>query len=313
MTFFRLCALLCLVGAANAFKPTAFTTKQSTQNPLTSSRISSTTISDREVVTSDINSGGSIESFKEQPTGKRVPIGAVPDFALENDSIIETPAQKLFVGAHFALLFANILVALSNLSVHSVGDVASLAGVVAASVVLGDFGTGVFHWSVDNYGSINTPVVGTVCAAFQGHHSTPWTITFRSFVNNVYKISYGTIPALALVAASSMDTSMKLFFSLFINWWLISQELHKYSHMKKVPANIKRLQDMGIILSKKEHGLHHNSPFEGHYCILTGICNPILDKSLFFRRLEKMVFLATGKSVIVRFPLSFLTNSEFHR
>jgi hypothetical protein len=34
---------------------------------------------------------------------------------------------------------------------------------------------------VDNYGSLKTPVFGSVCAAFQGHHVTPWTITFRSF------------------------------------------------------------------------------------------------------------------------------------
>eukprot|EP01035_Chromulina_nebulosa_P018518 gene18518-24236_t len=35
------------------------------------------------------------------------------------------------------------------------------------SIILGDFATGVFHWSVDNYGDINTPVFGSVCAAFQ--------------------------------------------------------------------------------------------------------------------------------------------------
>jgi ubiquitin-conjugating enzyme E2 variant len=64
----------------------------------------------------------------------------------------------------------------------------SIFAVISAAVVIGDFATGVFHWSVDNYGSIDTPLVGTVCAAFQGHHDTPWTITFRSFANNVFKI-----------------------------------------------------------------------------------------------------------------------------
>ena len=50
-----------------------------------------------------------------------------------------------------------------------------------------DFLTGVYHWSVDNYGSGQTPVVGSQIAAFQGHHQEPWTITQREFCNNVYK------------------------------------------------------------------------------------------------------------------------------
>ena len=85
-----------------------------------------------------------------------------------------------------------------------------------------------------------------------------------------------------------------MFLALFVTWWMISQELHKYSHMRTTPAFVKKVQDMGIILSKKEHGLHHTSPFEGHYCILTGICNEALDKSQFFRYLEVIVYKLTG-------------------
>ena len=51
-----------------------------------------------------------------------------------------------------------------------------------------DFLTGVYHWSVDNYGSGQTPLVGSQIAAFQGHHQRPWTITEREFCNNVHKV-----------------------------------------------------------------------------------------------------------------------------
>ena len=51
-----------------------------------------------------------------------------------------------------------------------------------------DFLTGVYHWSVDNYGSGATPLVGSQIAAFQGHHQKPWTITEREFCNNVHKV-----------------------------------------------------------------------------------------------------------------------------
>merc|ERR1711981_1000467 len=56
------------------------------------------------------------------------------------------------------------------------------------SWVLADLGSGVLHWSVDNYGNGRTPVMGGIIAAFQGHHSAPWTICEREFENNVSKL-----------------------------------------------------------------------------------------------------------------------------
>ena len=244
--------------------------------------------------------------------------GAAPEFAIAGDSTVETPSQVAAVVTHFGLTFLNLALAASAIPVHSAVDVVPIALTIALSIVVGDFGTGVFHWATDNYGSIKTPVFGSVCAAFQGHHVTPWTITFRSFANNVYKICYGTVPALLIVAAVPMEPLVKVFFTLFITWWMISQELHKFSHMRSTPKAIKVFQDMGIILSKKEHGLHHTAPFEGHYCILTGVCNSFLDDSKFFRHLENIVYKLTGTSItcvvsIARhFTGNFFRYQRFH-
>eukprot|EP01039_Chlorochromonas_danica_P006493 gene6493-7159_t len=163
-----------------------------------------------------------------------------------------------------------------------------------SSLILGDFGTGIFHWSVDNYGSKETPIFGSVCHAFQGHHQNPWTITYRPFANNVYKIAIATLPILTFLLVLPIEPHFRLFLTFFINWWLLSQEIHKYSHMIKPPVAIKWLQDQGWLLSRKEHGLHHSSPFEGHYCIITGQCNAFFDETKFFRYLEKIVYQLTG-------------------
>lgn len=154
---------------------------------------------------------------------RRVPIGAAPDFSIDDDSAVVTPLQRWLVASHFAVTLASLGTSLASLHVASFQGYLSLAGVFILSVVAGDFGTGVFHWSVDNYGSLKTPVVGSVCAAFQGHHKAPWTITFRPFVNNVYKIALGTIPALLLTVAVVADHHQRMFLTLFINWWLVSQ------------------------------------------------------------------------------------------
>lgn len=234
------------------------------------------------------------ESLNEKPKK----IGAAPDFAIANDSTEETPWQKALLSTHFLLFGWNVLNSLMQLDLTNVQNIVAASMVLIFSIILGDFGTGVFHWSVDNYGSLKTPVFGSVCAAFQGHHKTPWTITFRSFANNVFKITYATIPFFLIMSVLSLHPLTKLFFSLFVNWWLVSQEFHKYSHMRDIPQFMKTLQNKGIILSRKEHGLHHNSPFEGHYCILTGVCNPILDNSLFFRHMERLVYKLTGNKPI---------------
>lgn len=230
---------------------------------------------------------------------KKVPIGSTPNFAIEGDSTEETPVQRALLMTHFALVGANLVHAgsiLASSSPLTLASAAPIAAAVALSYVLGDFATGVFHWSVDNYGRLETPIVGSVCAAFQGHHDTPWTITFRSFANNVYKICYNSIPALLLTLLLAKTAFSAVFFSLFINWWMMSQEFHKYSHMKQAPNKfVGFLQGTGIILSRREHGRHHTSPFEGKYCILNGICNPLLDNTNFFRHLERIVFRLTGE------------------
>jgi hypothetical protein len=60
--------------------------------------------------------------------------------------------------------------------------------------VFADFGSGVFHWATDNYGTDKTPVLGGVIAAFQGHHLFPWTITKRAVLNNIHKVAVPAIP-----------------------------------------------------------------------------------------------------------------------
>ena len=38
------------------------------------------------------------------------------------------------------------------------------------------------------------------------------------------------------------------------------------------------LQDAGVLVSRRAHGAHHRAPFEGNYCIVSGIWNPVLDQ-----------------------------------
>lgn len=182
------------------------------------------------------------------------------------------------------------------------GDAAAVALAFAGAYVFSDLGTGIFHWAVDNYGNSKTPVAGGVIASFQGHHQRPWTITEREFCNNVHMVFKPAVPfAAGLLVLSAWTPGWFDFGIAWFVWFVcMSQQFHAWSHMKRseLPGAVTTLQDAGLLISRKAHGAHHKAPFEGNYCIVSGLWNEALDQSgaedAFFRRLEKGVHAATG-------------------
>ena len=122
----------------------------------------------------------------ERPKGKQASI------VVQGDSLETTPQQVAIVSATFLAQFLIGANAIAHIYSNSDGNAALTAAesmsTVVASYILADFGSGVLHWSVDNYGNGRTPIMGSIIAAFQGHHSAPWTITYRGFFNNVWKL-----------------------------------------------------------------------------------------------------------------------------
>jgi hypothetical protein len=76
----------------------------------------------------------------------------------------------------------------------------------------------------------------------------------------------------------------------------MSQQFHSWSHSRKsqLPAVVNTLQEMGVLVSRKSHGAHHRKPFASNYCIVSGMWNPILDGTGFFRWMEDAVLARTG-------------------
>jgi len=87
-----------------------------------------------------------------------------------------------------------------------------------------------------------------------------------------------------------------LFFTSFCTAEILSQEFHKFSHMTKGECSpvVNFLQESGVMIGKKVHALHHTEPYDGNYCIISGINNKWLDETGFFRRLEHLVYRING-------------------
>mmetsp|Transcript_4537 Transcript_4537/g.8080 ORF Transcript_4537/g.8080 Transcript_4537/m.8080 type:complete len:357 (-) Transcript_4537:86-1156(-) len=236
-------------------------------------------------------------------SGLERPKGKVASVVVEGDDVVTTPQQLGFVSATFAghgLLAANAIHTLFSQTDGNIGVTAltSIATIVA-SWIAADFGSGVLHWSVDNYGNGRTPIMGNIIAAFQGHHSAPWTITYRGFSNNVWKlcIPFG-VPTVAAITylAGPANPMVSLFFAVFCATEILSQEFHKWSHMtkKEVPGWVNTMQDLGISIGRVPHAQHHIAPYDGRYCIVSGLCNETLDQSGFFRWMEHRVYEMNG-------------------
>ena len=92
-------------------------------------------------------------------------------------AFVSTDFQRAVTTGLFASCAA--LVVRGGVGIEMAGDGgdptawASLVGSGLLAYWLSDLGTGVFHWSVDNYGSKATPVMGGIIDAFQGHHKYP--------------------------------------------------------------------------------------------------------------------------------------------
>ena len=219
--------------------------------------------------------------------GRLLPVLTLPGDTLETNG--------LMVGLTVASTLLTMGVVLRAF-LRSGHPLLALLGVVLG-ILGGEMFSGTFHWATDNYGRLETPVVGFACAAFQGHHLAPWTISHRSFFNNVHKIAGATLPLIS-AAVALLPPAGAAFVAVMLYCQLIAQEFHRWSHTppKLLAPWQRRLQRLGIALPFAEHAAHHKPPFDRKYCILTGRINAVLDSHPlhFWRRCEAFFYRLNG-------------------
>jgi len=219
----------------------------------------------------------------------------------DGDVLQASPGQQFVVATTFIILTVGYARAAFMLfsGGGGAGSVLVAAGCVTALVLaveFADFGTGIYHWAIDNYGSASTPVVGSQIEAFQGHHEEPWTITHRDFCNNCYPTCIATMPFLLGFVALATSPYLLIWSVTACAGIAFCQEFHKYSHTLKSQCHpfANWFQENGLLVARKAHLRHHRPPFETNYCIVTGHMNTFLDRMGFFRVLERLVYRLTG-------------------
>jgi hypothetical protein len=195
----------------------------------------------------------------------------------------------------FAALAVLILVELYGGAIRF-GDLWLAPILVILAYLAADFLSGFVHFLADNFGSYDTPILGpNFIEPFREHHVDPKGIVGHDFVDANGNNSLATLPFMLFVwVAVPLETWYYgyLFGTFFLFLCLaafLTNQFHKWAHMEDPPAFVGWLQARGVILSREHHDVHHESPYDTYYCITAGFWNPLLDRSRFYERTERLI------------------------
>lgn len=162
--------------------------------------------------------------------------------------------------------------------------------------ILSDVVSGLVHWSMDTWGTIETPIIGKMMIhPFREHHVDPTEMTRHNYFevngHNALVLLTVLVPALVIPPSSMAGYASLLMFAFGI---IMTNQIHKWSHLKARPAFVTLLQKARLILPADYHHIHHTAPHMKAYSITNGWVSPLLDRLGFFRGAERLIAAVTG-------------------
>ena len=155
--------------------------------------------------------------------------------------------------------------------------------------LLVDLVSGAVHWAEDTFWTAETPVLGPVLVAPNLlHHTQPAAFVKFSYWHSngqLLKVAGATAGVAALLGLLSWPVVLFALLGGHAN------QIHKWAHMarRKVPAPVRLLQRLGLLQSVAHHNRHHGGERNTHYCTVTPLLNPLLDRLALWRGLERLL------------------------
>lgn len=160
--------------------------------------------------------------------------------------------------------------------------------------LLADFIMGIYHWIKDTYFGPFTPFIGKKFIWMSRlHHIRPRYIF--EFSDKDMFLDSGKWTLLWMGPLFYFIGLTPFLISLFLTISL-NDIIHKYSHMldHERPQWATFMQNMYIFQSHDEHHLHHIYPHEINYCPITPYVNSVLEKIIFWKKIENIIDHYTG-------------------
>ena len=172
-----------------------------------------------------------------------------------------------------------------------------LLALLASGVVgwlLADLLSGLVHWAGDTLGSERTPVLGpSFIAPFREHHDDPQAMVAHGTVELVGSTALLALPSLVpvthLVAFEGRGSLRLALGGVLLATLLgvvVTNLVHRWAHMDRPPAVAALLQRTGLILTPARHERHHTAPFDGWFCISSGLLDGLLMRIGLWERLN---------------------------
>jgi ubiquitin-conjugating enzyme E2 variant len=151
--------------------------------------------------------------------------------------------------------------------------------------IYADVYSAVLHAFFDKEESVRLPALGKSAHGFQMHHDHPLASTRDQ---GLYRLFSDTVKAqwLAFGSALMLAQHTVLTGQLLVLKWLMcaygTQLGHYWSHVHPDdrPLYVRILQRCHVLLPQKHHSAHHRPPYNKHFGIVSGLCNPVLDPVL---------------------------------
>ncbi len=161
------------------------------------------------------------------------------------------------------------------------------------TVLLADFISGLVHWLEDAYARPGMRFVGRIAEENLRHHARPRDFLKKSWWQSSSDLLLaGLLLLLASIAGGFFSPWLLLFVVLTVN----ANQVHKWAHQgpRENPLLVTWLQRLRLLQTPREHARHHRGAKDSHYCVLTNVLNPVLEKAGFWTGMERLVMALTG-------------------
>lgn len=148
------------------------------------------------------------------------------------------------------------------------------ATLVVFCMIATDLISGLLHAVLDNPRSLGLAPIRGLAQGFQRHHQNPSNIYEMPLYQHLY-VMHMPLTFLFLAVLPFRDPGMYVVFLSMVIGLHIMQMAHLWAHLplERVPRVVRFLQEARVLLSKRQHDLHHTPPFDKDFCIMTGMCN----------------------------------------
>jgi len=186
-----------------------------------------------------------------------------------------------------------VLLLVPTLAVSGLPVLAPL-GKAATAVLTVDLLSGALHWLEDSYGNPEWPITGRfVTRPNQEHHRDPRAMAKHTWWDSAaVPLAIGVLALAATWALGVLSWPVALALGVGVN----ANEIHKWAHRTRSENGpvVNLLHRLRILQTARHHGLHHGRAKDTHYCVVTNVLNPVLDRVGLWRGLERGLERAFG-------------------